>query len=71
MSVQLPEDATSVMIEMFRTRGDPVLFFKSVVGPPHGSLPTVLDFDEFADQRDFRERDDYHHLLLNDTAMGT
>ena len=44
-----------MLVELTRTRGDPVLFLKSKdLGSVPGGLPTVTDYTEFADSDGFR-----------------
>ncbi|KAK9834335.1 hypothetical protein WJX81_008044 [Elliptochloris bilobata] len=70
--VVLPSSGQEVLVEMRRTRGDPVLFVKPVgAGVQAGALPAYQDFDAFADVASFRARLDDHHVLLTNQSAGT
>ena len=53
--VVLNQPVNGMLVELTRTRGDPVLFLKSKdLGSVPGGLPTVSDYTEFADSDGFR-----------------
>jgi len=61
----------SLLVEMSRRRGDPVLFVKHADdGFLMGGLPTVFDYREFADTNSFRSRLNYHYRLLENVRAG-
>lgn len=50
-AVQVPERSNMLLVEMYRMRGDPVLFVKHQdKGFASGGLPAVLDYENYADQ---------------------
>lgn len=59
-------DSPNLLVEMKRTRGDPVLFVKHAGdGFLPGGVPTVFDYQKFADTDSFRSRLNYHYRLIN------
>ena len=49
LQVILPSGGQELLVEMRRTRGDPVLFVKPAnAGFQAGALPAYQDFDQFA-----------------------
>lgn len=53
--VVLTQPVNGMLVELTRTRGDPVLFLKNKdMGAVPGGLPTVADYTEFADSDGFR-----------------
>lgn len=59
-----PTEGT-ILVELNRTRGDPVLFLK-----PHDQgfarygVPSFHDFDRFADASSYEDRLNYHSIVL-------
>jgi hypothetical protein len=66
------EAPVSMLVELNRQGGDPVLFVKRVddVAGVRGGVPSVSDYDNFADTEGFRSRVNYHYRLLEDALPG-
>ena len=66
-----PEEGT-LIVELNRTSGDPVLFVK-----PHDQgfarygLPSVHDFDHYADTSSYEDRLDYHSIILQHARQAS
>lgn len=62
--VQVPAGCLSLLVEMDRFSGDPVLFLKAFLdGSKPTAIPTVMDFAEFSDEHSFRSRLNHHFRL--------
>lgn len=68
---QVPAGCLSLLVEMDRLSGDPVLFLKSFLdGTDPTSLPTVIDFADFADEISFRSRLNHHFKLVTNVPKS-
>jgi hypothetical protein len=69
--VVLDQAVDGLLVELTRSRGDPVLFLKNKnEGNVVGGLPTVADYTLFADSEAFRSRLNYHHRQLGEVDMA-
>eukprot|EP00899_Mesostigma_viride_P007560 jgi/Mesvir1/16805/Mv15170-RA.2 len=69
--VEVSQPGSSLLVELKRTRGDPVLFVKEVNGGyVAGGVPSELDFSSFADKEAFHSRLNYHHRILHGLQPG-
>ena len=67
-SVQLPT-VEAVSLEMNRTRGDEVLFLMpATAGQQLGSVPSLVDYQNFADSTSFMDRSNGHSCLLTNQS---
>ena len=65
--------AVTMLVELNRASGDPVLFVKrvdDVTGGVKGGVPAVSDFGAFADTEGFKSRVNYHHRMLQNAVPG-
>ncbi|KAK3239359.1 hypothetical protein CYMTET_50719 [Cymbomonas tetramitiformis] len=71
--IQVTDTLGTLLVDLERfSRGDPVLFVKRLdAGFVKGGVPTVFDYQQFADIDAFRSRHNYHHRLLEDVTPGT
>eukprot|EP00227_Mantoniella_beaufortii_P000398 CAMPEP_0197606370 /NCGR_PEP_ID=MMETSP1326-20131121/44909_1 /TAXON_ID=1155430 /ORGANISM="Genus nov. species nov., Strain RCC2288" /LENGTH=748 /DNA_ID=CAMNT_0043174275 /DNA_START=271 /DNA_END=2514 /DNA_ORIENTATION=- len=63
----------TMLVELNRRGGDPVLFVKKVDetdGGIRGGVPSVSDYGKFADTEGFRSRVNYHYRLLENALPG-
>eukprot|EP00740_Mantoniella_antarctica_P009749 CAMPEP_0181386778 /NCGR_PEP_ID=MMETSP1106-20121128/23335_1 /TAXON_ID=81844 /ORGANISM="Mantoniella antarctica, Strain SL-175" /LENGTH=921 /DNA_ID=CAMNT_0023507049 /DNA_START=232 /DNA_END=2997 /DNA_ORIENTATION=+ len=63
----------TMLVELERIAGDPVLFVKRVDDPAaglQGGVPAVSDYADFADTEGFRSRVNYHFRLLENVVPG-
>ena len=55
----------AVSLEMNRSRGDEVLFLMpATAGQQLGSVPSLVDYQNYADSTSFMDRSDRHSCLL-------
>uniref|UniRef100_A0A061S256 E3 ubiquitin-protein ligase RLIM n=1 Tax=Tetraselmis sp. GSL018 TaxID=582737 RepID=A0A061S256_9CHLO len=70
-ALEVPENTAQLLVELNRTRGDPVLFVKHRdEGFSRGGLPNVQDYDLHADQDSFRSRVNLHYVSVVDPMPG-
>lgn len=63
--MQTSEATSSILVEMNRTAGDPVLYAKGFLeGIEPTSLPNIIDFSDYADESSFRSRTNFHFKLM-------
>lgn len=63
--LQLPANVSALIVEMERTRGDPVLMLiDALAGEEAGALPSVLDFGNYSDTQSYQERLNQHQITL-------
>ena len=59
----------AVSLEMNRTLGDEVLFLMpATAGQQLGSMPSLLDYQNYADSTSFMDRSDRHSCLLTNQS---
>lgn len=62
----------TILVEMNRTRGDPVLFLKRHdEGFARNAVPSFQDYDFFADSSSYKERLNYHSIKRKSARQGT
>ena len=71
MTSELP----TLLVELDRTAGDPVLFVKRVNDDAKGSsvkggVPAVSDYEAYGDSEGFRSRSNYHHRMIAQAEPG-
>mmetsp|Transcript_27371 Transcript_27371/g.37752 ORF Transcript_27371/g.37752 Transcript_27371/m.37752 type:complete len:617 (+) Transcript_27371:3-1853(+) len=69
--INVERKVSALLVELRRYSGDPVLFVKpKYQGYVPGGVPTISDFEQFADVEGFRSRLNYHFRLLLNVEPG-